>query len=440
MARVLFALLPVLASAAAVALVSLETDGCNPDKMTVYKMVLHTYWTREKFPKHYPDWRPPAQWSKIYGASHDRAYTLFRLGRRVSPAVRQFAETGRSDALGSGPGRLDMFDAPAITQGSGRTEAEFFVDGNHSRVSLMARMIPSPDWFIGVDGFDLCVDGNWLDSITIEVDPLDAGTDNGFTFTAPNWPTAPQGVAYRITSKYPSHPAGSFFYPHLRRLPPIATFQFIKLREYELSEVFHRSSDDQKYDVLQLDKLSHNSIDVLDGNRALSIAEEVERAEQAPRIYAQGSLTTPDSSYAYYSLTNTTGNTTEEPRSANQLPSSGPTASERSALRSLARRYRARRRRRLHADDNADPAERRKRKRSKQRDCRVSQWGDWSSCRGHDGGCFGTIVRKRKILRQPKPDGNPCPPTTQSRWCTTSCTATLPPDWHETPDWRENLT
>lgn len=37
------------------------------------------------------------------------------------------------------------------------------------QVSIMARMIPSPDWFIGVDSFDLCVDGNWLDSITIEV-------------------------------------------------------------------------------------------------------------------------------------------------------------------------------------------------------------------------------------------------------------------------------
>lgn len=30
-------------------------------------------------------------------------------------------------------------------------------------------MIPSPDWFIGIDSFDLCVNGNWLDSITIEV-------------------------------------------------------------------------------------------------------------------------------------------------------------------------------------------------------------------------------------------------------------------------------
>jgi len=37
------------------------------------------------------------------------------------------------------------------------------------QVSLMSRMIPSPDWFIGIDSFDLCVNGNWLDSITIEV-------------------------------------------------------------------------------------------------------------------------------------------------------------------------------------------------------------------------------------------------------------------------------
>ncbi|XP_032516431.1 spondin-2 [Danaus plexippus] len=422
----LLLMLPVFAIAA---VPPSDSEACNPDKMTVYRMVLHTYWTREKFPKHYPDWRPPAQWSKVYGVSHSRSYVLFRLGRRVSPSVRQFAESGRSDTLGAAPGTLDVFGGAAIGQGLGRAEADFFVDGNHSRVSVMTKMIPSPDWFIGVDSFDLCVDGNWLDSITIEVDPLDAGTDNGFTFTAPNWPTAPQGVAYRITSKYPSHPAGSFFYPHLRRLPPIATFQFIKLREYELSEVFHRDSDDRKYDVLQLDKLNHNNVDVPDGNRALSIAEEVERAE-APRIYSDGSLTTPDSSYSYYSITNNTAST-EEPRSANEVPN--PTASERSALRSLARRYRARRRRKLRGD-STDPAERRKRKRTRLLDCRVSQWGEWSPCR-NDGNCVGSALRTRRIIRRQRPGGSPCPPTAQSRWCATNCTTPPPIE-----DWRNNLT
>lgn len=64
------------------------------------------------------------------------------------------------------------------------------------------------------------------------MDPLDGGTDNGFTFTAPNWPTDPQGIIYRITSNYPAHPAGSFYYPQNKRLPPIATFQFIKVTLY----------------------------------------------------------------------------------------------------------------------------------------------------------------------------------------------------------------
>lgn len=70
-----------------------------------------------------------------------------------------------------------------------------------------------------------------MDSVTVELDPLDAGTDNGFTFTAPNWPTEPQGIVYRMTSHYPAHPAGSFYYPQNKRLPPIATFQFIKVSD-----------------------------------------------------------------------------------------------------------------------------------------------------------------------------------------------------------------
>lgn len=40
---------------------------CSSDRLAVFKVVLHTYWTRDLFPKHYPDWRPPAQWSNTIG-------------------------------------------------------------------------------------------------------------------------------------------------------------------------------------------------------------------------------------------------------------------------------------------------------------------------------------------------------------------------------------
>lgn len=42
-------------------------EPCQPEKLTVYKVVLHTFWSRDTFPKHYPDWRPAAQWSKVFG-------------------------------------------------------------------------------------------------------------------------------------------------------------------------------------------------------------------------------------------------------------------------------------------------------------------------------------------------------------------------------------
>lgn len=41
--------------------------GCPQNRLVAYKVVLHTYWSRELFPKHYPDWRPAAQWTKTVG-------------------------------------------------------------------------------------------------------------------------------------------------------------------------------------------------------------------------------------------------------------------------------------------------------------------------------------------------------------------------------------
>ena len=63
-----------------------------------------------------------------------------------------------------------------------------------------------------------------------QVGPLDAGTDSGFTFTAPNWPTEPRVKITRITAQQPRHPANSFYYPDKKQLPPIATFHFHKVR------------------------------------------------------------------------------------------------------------------------------------------------------------------------------------------------------------------
>jgi hypothetical protein len=71
---------------------------------------------------------------------------------------------------------------------------------------------------------------NLKDSLLFQAGPMDAGTDSGFTFTAPNWPSEPRQKISHITAQEPSHPANSFYYPEKQRLPPIATFHFHKVR------------------------------------------------------------------------------------------------------------------------------------------------------------------------------------------------------------------
>jgi len=94
-------------------------------------------------------------------------------------------------------------------------------------------MIPSPDWFVGLDSLDLCRGGDWLDQLTVDLDPLDAGTDRGLTFTAPNWVEDPHKSISRINSTFPDHPACSFYYPDIAKLPVIARVIIVKQAWYE---------------------------------------------------------------------------------------------------------------------------------------------------------------------------------------------------------------
>ncbi|KAH8384890.1 hypothetical protein KR093_011814 [Drosophila rubida] len=457
-------------AAAAAATQPAPLTGCTLDRLAVYKVVLHTYWTRELFPKHYPDWRPTAQWTKTLGRTHNANYALYHIGQPATAGVKQFAETGKTELLDSNAGEqqqqtmqaaqstqsaqsaqsgfaggersvFDEFSMPAIQLGAGRSEAKVFVDSNHSLVSLMTRIVPSPDWFIGVDSFELCVGGSWIDTVTVELDPLDAGTDNGFTFTAPNWPTAPQGVIYRITSRYPAHPAGSFYYPKSKRLPPIATFQFIKLKEYELSEVFNIAEDDRKYEMVQTQThldAEHNHVEM---NNELSASIERERQRERERDDERdGQLQLQQFDEERQRIRsqllakmNPIYNNSQPP-----LVSVVPKNDKHALLQSIASSYRrtdvgnnngnnnvnnntAYLAAPVAAKDSAPVAGTRRRSglasSKRRRDCRVSHWSEWTACSKSCG--IGEMHRYRKVIKHGKRGGRPCPALQQSKWCGT---------------------
>lgn len=365
-------------------------ESCKADKLTVYRVVLTTHWTRETFPKQYPEFRPHAQWSKVVGRSHDKSYVLWRLGTEATDGVKIFAETGKSDVLdaqtqGEG-GIYDEFTAPPTPTGAGKTEAEFFVDGNHSRVSLMSRIIPSPDWFIGIDSLSLCEQGGWVDSLTFEVDPIDAGTDNGFTFTAPNWSTDPKEKIYRISALYPNHPANSFYYPKLKRLPPLATFKFIKVKEYELSQVFYHDDDTASHNYYREESEDDvsNVIHVLqnDADNVIekSATSEPTVTEPTPKPIAANSVGEPTTPYK--------------------------TSSKKHIVNDIVTTY--------------DESRRTKNKKgTKQRrgprHCRTSDWSDWTPCSKTCG--IGESTRTRTVLKHPRRGGKACPPLQEIKWC-----------------------
>ncbi|KAL2779934.1 spondin-2 precursor, partial [Daubentonia madagascariensis] len=212
---------------------------CSARTLAKYSVTFTGKWSQTAFPKQYPLFRPPAQWSSLLGAAHSSDYSMWRKNEYVSNGLRDFAERGEAWALmreiEAAGEKLQsvhgVFSAPAVPSGTGQTSTELEVHSRHSLVSFVVRIVPSPDWFVGVDSLDLCEGGHWKEQVAVDLYPHDAGTDSGFTFSSPNFATIPQDTVTEITSSSPSHPANSFYYPRLKSLPPIARVTLVRLRQ-----------------------------------------------------------------------------------------------------------------------------------------------------------------------------------------------------------------
>ena len=44
---------------------------------------------------------------------------------------------------------------------------------NSFQVSMISKLVPSPDWFVGLDSLNLCENGHFIDSVTVEVPRYD---------------------------------------------------------------------------------------------------------------------------------------------------------------------------------------------------------------------------------------------------------------------------
>lgn len=159
-----------------------------------YEVTFDATWSAATHPQGFPG---GAHFSPLIGASHDGTSRLWRLGELASAGIESMAEIGATSTL-----RSEMMQIVAagksltVISGSGinspgNTRVTFTLDHSQPLVSLVTMIAPSPDWFVGVDSLSLTADGAWIDDVTVELAPFDAGTDSGTSYNAANADTQP---------------------------------------------------------------------------------------------------------------------------------------------------------------------------------------------------------------------------------------------------------
>uniref|UniRef100_A0A3P9M694 Spondin-2 n=1 Tax=Oryzias latipes TaxID=8090 RepID=A0A3P9M694_ORYLA len=213
----------------------LNGTECTAKSPASYILVFTGHWSPQSFPKQYPLFRPPAQWSKLIAVSHNHHFRLWEEGAAASLGVQKFAELGLTvELMKAGKEARKkrtvgaMQRTAGIPNGIGHSSTEVHMQPRSSLLSLMVKMIPSPDWFVGVNSLNLCEGNHWKQEVTVNLHPYDAGTNSGFTFSSPKFPTSPPENISKITSQVPNHPANSFYYPRLKELPAIASIKITR--------------------------------------------------------------------------------------------------------------------------------------------------------------------------------------------------------------------
>ncbi|XP_077276011.1 spondin-1 isoform X1 [Temnothorax americanus] len=215
-----------------------ECCACDEAK---FEVTFEGLWSRNTHPKDFPSKGWMIRFSDVIGASHTGQYRFWDYNGHATDGLRQVAELGATRKLESELKNQSEYirtiikargiSYPNVT---GKTFAVFRVDRKHHLMSLVSMIDPSPDWFVGVSGLELCLPNcSWIEHKELNLYPYDAGTDDGITYVSPDSPTEPQEPIRRITSTYPNDSRSPFYDPSGLDMKPLAKLSLNRQRLYE---------------------------------------------------------------------------------------------------------------------------------------------------------------------------------------------------------------
>ncbi|MBT8258747.1 MAG: spondin domain-containing protein [Bacteroidia bacterium] len=150
-----------------------------------YRITFTPNFTDQSHPTDYP---ANPGFGPMMVVAHPSTVSVFREGLSATEGLEMYAEDGVTSQLEVELNSVPDTDLPTIRIGSQiSADASDFIDivitPNTTRLSFIAKLSPSPDWFVGVDSFNLVNPDNTLVAeFELTLLAYDAGTDGGTTY------------------------------------------------------------------------------------------------------------------------------------------------------------------------------------------------------------------------------------------------------------------
>ncbi len=145
-----------------------------------------------------------AHFTTLIGAVHNSDVTFWAPDGQATPGVEAVAELGVTSRFVSeynavpAADRKALIRRPAPAGPTGTTTFTIEASTAHPLVTLLSMIGPSPDWFVGVSGLSLRNGEGWQATISRDLFPYDAGTEDGTEFSLNNRATNPRGTIASI--------------------------------------------------------------------------------------------------------------------------------------------------------------------------------------------------------------------------------------------------
>ena len=188
----------------------------------------------------------------LIGAVHNGSATFWSSGGTASAGVEAVAELGttgtfQSEINAAMPDALAVIEQSIASGGTATATVDITLTTDHPLVTLLTMIAPSPDWFAGVSGLSLrnAADDGWQPSLSVDLFPYDAGTEEGTEFSLNNAATSPQGTIASIqgTGKFSNEPIATLAFD-LLAAPVITTTSPILVTENETAVDTLAATDD----------------------------------------------------------------------------------------------------------------------------------------------------------------------------------------------------